>query len=428
MKVDLTDLSPVKKRMLVEVDADEVAGVLEGVVRGYAKEAKIPGFRKGKVPASVIRKRFAKELDEDLRERLVRRYYLEATREKGLRPVGDPVLEEVKHEEGQPFSFQTLFEVVPAIELKGHRGIEVRRPSEKVADDEVDAALEELRAARVQLVAEEGREAEQGDVIVADLTGKPDEGEPFSRERMMLEVGAEGNPPSFNDELEGAAPGAELSFESDYPEDHPAREMAGKKVAFTVKVHEVKRKVLPELDDEFAKDLGDFDDLAALRERVRTDLEHRKKHEADGAVRQALLDKLLLENPVVLPEVLVEEEIRHRLEEIVRRMMQQGIDPEKAELDWKQLREQQETGARKSVHARLMLDKVAEVESIAVEDREVNERLRRDAAAMGEKYETLRQRVQEQGSLQLLKRQLVREKSLDLLTSVANIRVEEIEE
>ena len=425
MRVDLTDLSAVKKRMLVEVEADEVARETETILRGYAAKARVPGFRKGKVPASVIRARFAKEVEEDVRERVVSRFYHEATREKGLVPLGEPVLEEVNHEKGEPLSFKTTFEILPEIELKSYRGIEVRRPPDRIDDAQVKQALDELREARAKLTTEEGRKASTGDVIVVDLEGQPAGGEAFRRERMMLELGATDNLPAFNDQLEGVEADAQLEFSVDYPENYGAKDLAGKSVAFKVKVHEVKRRDVPDLDDEFAKDLGDFEDLAALTAKVREDLEQRKKHEVDGAVRQSLLNKVLLENPAVLPEVLVQGEIRHRLEEIVRRMMAQGLDPQKAELDWEQMRKQQEQPAQMAVHARLVLDAVAKAESIDVGDEEIEERLRRDAQAMGEKLETVRAGLRKQGGLEVLKKQLVREKSLDLLTSVANIQNEE---
>jgi len=425
MRVDLTDLSAVKKRMLVEVDAEEVARETESILRGYAQKAKVPGFRPGKVPASVIRARFAKEVEEDVRERVVSRFYHAATREKGLLPLGEPVLEEINHEDGAPLSFKTTFEILPEIELAQYKGIEVRRPAVQVEDSEVKRALEDLRQAHAKLSTEDGREASTGDVIVVDLEGRPVDGETFKRERMLLEVGATDNLPAFNDRLEGAVADALLEFSVDYPQDYGAKELAGKSVAFTVKVHEVKRRDVPDLDDEFAKDLGEFEDLAALTAKVRQDLEQRKTHEADGAVRQSLLNKVLLENPVVLPEVLVQDEIRHRLEEIVRRMMAQGIDPQKAELDWEQMRKQQEQPASMAVHARLVLDAVAKAESVEVGNEEIEERLRRDARAMGQKLENVRAGLRKQGGMEVLKRQLVREKSLDLLTSVANIQNEE---
>lgn len=427
MKVEVEDISAVKKSMSVEVGPDEVAKEVDAVVRGYARQAKLPGFRPGKAPLSLIRKKFGDEIRSEVRDRVMSRTFRAAAAERGLRPLGDPVVDEVDETaaEDGPFRFKTTFEVLPKIELADYRGIEVRRPPADVPDADVDKALEDLRGSRATLEAVEGRKARTGDWLVADMHGAPEGAEPFDRERMTLELGSTDNLPEFNDRLEGAAPGDELEFDVAYPEEYGAEELAGKTVRFRVKVHEVKQRRLPELDDEFAKDLGDFDDLAALRARIREDLERRKKAEAEGRVRQSLLDKLLLDNPVALPESLVDDEVRFRLEEIVRRMMMQGMDPQKTELDWKQLREQQEEGSRKAVHARLLLDAVAEREKLAVDDAEVEARIRHDAARMGETYENVRATLERQGGAQVIRNQLVREKALDLLTAVANIHGEE---
>jgi len=425
MKIEITNQDPVKRQMTVEVDAETVAAETGKVMRVYAGKARIPGFRPGKAPLSVVKARFAKEVREEVRDRLVSRTFHDAVEQKGLRPLGDPILEEVSLEEDQPLRYKTRFEVLPEIEIKNHKGVEARRPAEAVSDSEVEKALEELRDSQARLEVEEGHAAGTGDVVIADVKGLPEGGEPFERERMFLEVGATDNLPAFNEKLEGARAGEPISFSTTYPKEHPNKDLAGKEVAYELQVHEVKRRVVPPLDDDFAKDLGDFGSLDDLRKRIREDLEHRKKHEAERAVRQAVLDKVLLENPIVLPDTLVESEIRYRLEEIVRRMMMQGMDPEKLQLDWKELRNQQEEPARKAVHARLILDAVARAESLEVSEDEVEQRLVRDAAALGQKVEKFRAELKKQGGIEVMKNQLLREKSLDLLTSVANIRNEE---
>lgn len=429
MRVELTDISPVKKSLNIQIDADEIARERDKLVRGYAAKARIPGFRPGKAPLAVVRQRFAKEIDEELRDRLISHYHHEATHEKHVHPIGDPVLDEMgdlnEVGEGKPFEFKTTFEVLPKIELQDYKGIEVRRPKVVVADEDVDKALEELRESRATLVAEEGRTAMTGDVVVVDVHGEPAGGEPFDRERTMIEVGATDNLPAFNDSIEGVSAGDVREFPVDYPNDFPAEHLSGRTVTYRLTVHEVKRREVPDLDDEFAKDLGEFDDMAALRARVREDLASHRGREADRAVRQAVLDKVLLANPVVLPDGLVDAEIRSRLEDLVRQLVMQGIDPEKAELDWKDLRQRQEEPARKAVHARLILDAVALAESLAVTPKEVEERIAREAAASGRSVAEIKQRINGDAGVQVLRHQMVREKSLDLLTSVANIQNEE---
>jgi trigger factor len=425
MKVDVKDLSPVKKSMSIEVDAEEVEKETQEVLRSYAQKARIPGFRQGKVPLSVIRSRFAQEVREDVRDRVVSRSYHEAAREKGLRPIGDPVLEDVEFETGQPLRFKTVFEVLPEFELKAYKGMEARRPAVTVDDAEVQQTLEQLRQAQTKLRSTDGVASATGDVIVADVEGAPEEGETFRQDNVMLEVGATDNLPQFNENLLEVKPGDEREFAVDYPQEYAGKELAGKTVRYKLVVHDVKNKEVPELDDEFAKDLGDFDGLDALREKIVQDLEGRKRAEAERTVRQSVLDKVLLENPMVLPDVLVEEEIRHRLEEIVRTMMIRGMDPKEAEIDWERLRKDQEAPARKSVHARLILDAVAVAETLEVTDDEVRQRIRDDAQRLGESPDKLRRNLEKGAGIEALKNQMVREKSLDLLTSVANIHNED---
>jgi trigger factor len=350
MKIDLTDVSSVKKTMVVEIPPEEIQRETQAVLRGYAGKAKIPGFRQGKVPTDILRKRFGKEIKEDVRDRVLQRYYHKATLEKGLTPIGQPVVDEI-HLDDAPFSFKTTFEVLPELEPKNYKEVEVRRPAVEVDDGEVAKALEDLRQARVQLITEEGRKAQTGDVISADVKGEPEDGEAFERERMLIEVGATDNLPAFNEGLEGVEAGGQPTFSVEYPEDYGSEGLAGKTVRYTLNVHEVKRRETPELDDEFAKDLGDFGGLDELKAKIREDLLQRKEHEADRGVRQSILEKVLTDNPVVLPEVLVEDEIRSRLEGFVRNMYQQGMDPEQMELDWKDIRERQDEPARKTVHA-----------------------------------------------------------------------------
>lgn len=427
LKVDVTDTSAVKKSMSIEVDPQAFDREMDQLVQSYAKQARLPGFRPGKAPKSVIRKKFARELDADVRERVMARYFREATEERGLRPVGEPIVDEVEHEDGQAFRFKTTFEVVPEFEVTGYREVEVVRGSDDVAESEIDKALEELRESRARLVSEEGRKASTGDYLVIDLKGTPEdeEAEPFEQAGTHIELGNSDNLPIFNEKLEGTAAGDELSFEVTYPDEYPAENLRGKSVKYELVVQEVKVRQLPDIDDEFAKDLGDFADLTALKARIRTDLEERREAEVDGQVRQALLDKVLVANPIPLPETMVELEMRQRLEDMARRMMMQGMDPGKMDLDWDELRKKQEEGARKSVHARLVLDAVARAEELAVSDAEVDQRLREDAEKMGESYEKVRATIEERSGLEVVRNQLVREKSLDLIRAVANIRSEE---
>lgn len=422
MKIELNDLSPVKKSMTVEVDQNAVEEETRQVMRTYAHRANIPGFRKGKAPKAVILTRFGEEIRHEVRDRLVARHYDEAIKEKGMNPLDEPTLDEVEFEEGKPLKFKTTFEIAPEFEVEGYQGIEVTRPVPKVEDADMDRTLEELRQAHARYVAEEGREAVTGDVLVADVEGTPGEGEAFQREKIVMEVGATDNLPTFNQELEGAKSGQVLEFNVDYPAEFHGKELAGQSVSYKITVHEVKRRDVPELDDDFAKDLGEFDDLDALKDRIREDLLKRKEAEAEAEVRRDLLDKVLLANPIPLPEVLVEREVRDRMEDLVRSMMRQGLNPETMDLNWQEIREKQTDPARKSVHARLLLDAVTEKESVELGPEEVNDKIRAEAGRVGDTFENLRAAIVKGGGMEGLKNQLLREKTLDFMVSVANIQ------
>jgi trigger factor len=422
MKVELSDFGPVKKGFSIELDQDEILSETDAVVRRLAARVRIPGFRAGKAPLSVIRTRFASEIESDVVESLVARFHAEAAEKEGLRPLRAPVIEDLNHDKGSSLRFRTTFEVLPEVAPKGYRGVEVREPAVRITVEDVEKALGELRDAHTKLVVEEGRTARTGDVIVADIEGVPASGEPFRRERSLIEVGAQDNLPEFNERIDGAVAGSLLEFPVRYPEDYPASHLAGQTVQYKLTIHEVKTRQLPPLDDDFARDLGDFAGLDALRERIRQDLEQARRADAKRAVRAAVLDKVLLENPIPLPDVLVEEEVQARLQDMVLSLMMQGVDPSKIKVDWKALRERQDEPARKAVHARLVLDAIAKIEGIDASSGEVEAWFRAEAARRGEGMEALRARISKEGGEQVIHHQLVREKSLDFLTSVANIQ------
>ena len=422
MKIEVEDLSPVRKSLAVEVEPDVVERETEEVLRRFASQVRIPGFREGKAPRNLVRSRFARQIDDDVRDRLMARLWTEATAARGLRPLGEPVVEEVVHHPGQPFRFKTSFEVLPEFSPRSYRGVEARQPAVVVEAAEVDGLLEELRQGQARLKTEEGRAAQNGDVVVVDIEGRPSGGGPFRRERALVEVGGSQLPDAVSASLLGATAGADVTAEASRP---GAGDGPPETVAYSMHVHEVKRRIVPPLDDELAKDLGDFESLAALTERVRQDLVERKQRAAEQSARQGVLDKVLLENPIPLPDHLVHDEMRHRMEDMARSLVYQGVDPNKLEVDWVELGRRQEEPARKTVHARLLLDAVAAVEGVGVSDEEVAARVRREAERMGEKAAAVEARLREGGGWQALTSQMVREKTLDFLIAVANIQREE---
>jgi trigger factor len=410
--------------MSIEVGPEVVVAETAKVVRRYAEKARIPGFRPGKAPLSLVQTRFREEVAEEVKDQLISRLYADAAKEKGVKALGDPVLDEVVFEEGKPFSFKTTFEIWPEIDPKGYEGVEVTRPTAAVSDEDVTKSLEEIRESQAKLVLKD-KEAVTGDFLLANILGTPEKGDVFDRENVLVEIGSNHNLPEFNDRIEGAKKGDVLEFSVTYPKEHPNADMAGMEVAYKLTIHEVKVREMPELDDEFAKDLGEFDTLAQLSERIRTDLTTRKEQDAENQVKKELMDKILLENPATLPDVLVEEEIRHRMEDMVRSMMMQGVDPKELDVNWKEVRGKQEEPARTAVHARLVLDAIAEKTDLQVESSEVDDKIRAESERIGETYEELRKRLTGSGGLQSIRVQLLREKALDSVLAAAEIREEE---
>ena len=423
------DVSATKKKISVEVAAAEVSRIEKEVLKGYRNDARIPGFREGKAPLDMIRKRLGDSLEKEVRERVMNDSFRTAMEQEDLQPVANPEVDNVQDAEDGGLKYEATVEVLPEFEIDGYKGLDVTRPKVEVEEEQVEKFLGELRESRGQWHTVDGRASKVGDLVHCELVGKSDDGEPVGEDgepqRVAIEVGATDNLPVFNEKLEGVSSGDEIGFNVDYPAEYPAEQLAGKSVHYDAKIGEIKEKEVPELDDEFAKDLGDFENLDELKADIRKRLEGAKAGEVDQTVKQALIDQVLLANPIVLPEVLVDEEVRFRLEDVAHRMVQQGVDPEKADFDWAKFREQQMDGAKKSVHARLLLDAIAEKESVEVEPEELQRRLVIEARRAGRPPEELAEQLQESGRLQVFYNQIVREKALDLVEAVANIQDEE---
>ncbi|PYT07120.1 MAG: trigger factor [Acidobacteria bacterium] len=382
MKVQVEDVSPVKKRMEVEVPPAEVEREMEKLVRGYAKSVRVPGFRKGHVPPGLVRQRFAKELEQEVKERLMGEYHAQAVAEKGLDPLHDPVVEEVEFRSGEPLRFRTLFEVRPEVPLGRYRGLEITRPRVEPTDEEVEQALESLRESAARFLPVEPRTIVEGDYVVVDVVGRfiEEDGKTFRKEEMMMAAGAPENLPEFNEALSGASPGSEKLFHVSYPADYQDGHLAGRRVEYT------------------------------LRER------HARRAALESAMRQ-LIDA----HDFDLPDVMVEEQLRRQMEDIVRGMMARGMDPEKAGVDWKEIREQELPLARRRVRGTLLLDEIARREGLDVTDSEVSDRIEREASELGLRPQQIRQRLEKGGALQALRSQILREKTLDFVLNQATI-------
>jgi trigger factor len=394
---------------------------IDRIARDYSKKARIPGFRPGKAPARVIKQRFKDQILHDVAHDLIPRAMDDAFRERGVEPVDTPDVRDVNIEEGRPLTFTASFDTVPAFDPGDLTTISLRRAGVAIDEEAVNGALQRLRDRSARHEPVEGRGVDHGDTVTLDLERTDPNGSTESHQDVAVELGAKANPPGFDEQLLGLETGAAKSFTIHYPEDYPIGELANHDVSYRVTVKGLKRRVLPELDDEFAKDLGEFETLDALRQRVRDDLEHDAKHAADRDLRGSLMKQLAARLPFEVPESLVARELDRRLEEFARRLIDQQIDPRTAGIDWNAFRESQREVAREAVAAALVLDEVTRREQLDVTDEEVEGEVGRYAERTGRTPAAVRAALEKEGGLSRVYAGLRREKSIDFAMARATI-------
>jgi trigger factor len=437
MKTELTDVSETRKHVTFEIDPDVVDAEIARVAQGYSKSARVPGFRPGKVPATVVKQRYKDQILHDVAHELIPRVVGEALRERGLEPVATPDIKDVVLEEGQPLTFVADFETMPAIDPGEYTGITLRKPPAVLEVGAVDQALDHLQERHARWHPIEDRQAAAGDKVLADLTrtrrarlvtlageapaaATEKDGEPEALQNVTVEIGASANPPGFDEGLIGASVGDERAFTIDYPADYETAELASARMDYAVTIKGIRKKELLPLDDEFAKEVSDLETLEALRDRVREDLQRGAEQEAEHAMRHELVRELAsrLATP---PDVLVEQEVDRRLEEFVRRMVEQGIDPMKVEIDWREFRVRQREAAAETVRSTLVIDEISRRESIEATEDDVNAEIARFAERAGRTPAAIRGRLEQEGALDRIQAGIRREKTVAWLIEKANI-------
>ena len=421
MKTEFTDVSETRKTITIEIPTDVVSAEINRVAKGYTKQARIPGFRPGKVPTTLVKKRFKEQILNDVAHGLIPRAVDEALQERGIEPVDTPNIKDVALEEGQPLTFTAAIETVPPFDVGDLATIEATRRPTVVTDEAVEKTLTQLRERAAKFEPVEDRGAGDGDTVVLDIERKDPDGKPDRHENVSLEIGAAANPPGFDAHLFGAKNGDQKTFTIHFPEDYAVKEMANTDVEYSVTVKDIRRKVLPELDDEFAKDMGSFESLGALRDRVRTDMQQESDEHANQHLRTDVLKQLSDRVTFELPPSLVEREMDRRIEEFASRLMQQNMDPRQAGIDWGQFRESQREPSRVSVASALALDEIARREGLTVSAEEVDKEIERFAARAGRTPAALRAQLEKEGSVARLSTGLRREKAVDLVLSRARI-------
>ena len=409
----------------VQAPAEDVAKAFQQITKRYTKLARIPGFRAGKVPPSLIKSRFAKEVRQEVLESLVSERFRQALVEQKLHPVSEPQLSELLLAEGAPLKFKATFEVLPEINIDGYDSVKVERPDVSLEEGEFDAELANVldHHATVEPV-EEDRAIVDGDWVEIGFTGQVQdlaqvvgeepktEGQPITGEDVLIEIGGKNTLQAFNDALRGAKVGQELSFEAAYPSEFGDARLAGKTVAYDVTVKAIKKKTFPERDEEFAKQLGPYESWDDFETKLRERVAGRKKEALEAQARDKMLDELVARYNFPVPETFVQQQVDARLERGLRALAQQGMSSDAMrQLDFARLREAQRDQAVTEVKVSLILDKIAERENIVVTDEDLERELFMLSIQSREPLETLRKRLSEDGSLARIREQMRREKT-----------------
>ena len=404
-----------KHEIEITVPVDEIARETDRVVATIQQKAKLPGFRPGKAPASLIRTKFSKQVRDDVLENLLPKYFKQKIEEEHLEVVGRPNVKDVHFHEGEPLRFKAEFEVAPEIELNDYRGVTVHYAEPEVTEEDIAKRLDEIREQKAQFVNIEPRAVVDGDYAVVTLDSLAGAEPPVHQDEVVLHIGDSDTMAGFSEALLGMSPEEEKEFEVTYPEDFGQQRLAGKTVRFRAKLTVIRTKELPELNDEFAQDLGDYPTLNDLREAVRKAIFHEREYASQQKAKDELIDRLIETHEFPVPEAYIERQMEAQLENQFRELAERGIDPSKLKIDWAKLKESQRPKALHDVKASLLVDKIAEREAIAPTNDEVDSEVQRIAKQQREPVAAVRKKLQKDGTLGRIAYQIRSNKTLNFL-------------
>jgi trigger factor len=412
-----------RRELELEIPAETVEKAVARVAKEFARVARVPGFRPGKAPITLIRRRFADDIKSEVLQSLVPEQVERAVTESKMVPVTQPQIDKVDFAEAGPVKFRAVFEVLPEFELGQYKDLEVEVEDQKIEDADVDKGLEELRDRAATFNPVEGRAIADGDYAQLKLKGIPmGGGDPLEADSVLCHVGGEETMEPFNQNLRGANIGDHKTFDVAYPSDYPDAKLQGKTFTYAVEVLGLKEKKRPELTDEFAKDVSDAQTLDELRKKMRDNLEAARTHRQSEQQREKLLAQIVKTHEFPVPEALVEHQMDSRLERTVRSLASQGVDPRAVNVDWVALRSRQKDRSIEDVKAELLLDRIATAEKIEVSDEDVEKQIAAMAEHSGESATVVRANLTRQGALDRMKSKLRSEKTLDWLCSNSRTR------
>jgi len=413
-----TKESATKREIQVEIPAEEVSRQTESLIQKYQKVARLPGFRTGHVPPSIIRRRFSEEIKTDVVEALVPRFFRQETERLGMHPISQPRVTDLHLVDGEPMRFKAAFEVLPEIKVEGYKELRVDKPEIAVSEADVEQAMADLREQHATFTPIEGRALAEGDFAQVSMDGSPvgGEGQPVHMDEVLVEIGGKNTMPEFTEHLRGAKVGDEGTLSVSYPEDATDKRLAGKTFSYAVKVHALKHKTLPEWNEEFAKQLGDFSSVDDVRRRIREQMEAERRNQAERDAKEKLVAELVQRHDFEVPEVLIEQQIDLRLERGLRALAAQGLTAEQMKkMDLHRLRAGQREQAMHDVKASLLLERVADEEHVQVSEEELDREVESLARQTKQTSEAVRARLTPDGALDRIRNRIRNEKTIDLL-------------
>jgi trigger factor len=403
-----------KRSLEIEIPLAEVERARERVTNSIKQRVRLPGFRPGKAPLNLIQSRFESEIRSEVLDLLLPQAFRERVQKDELKVVGSPNISDLHFDAGEPIRFKADFEVAPEFELGDYRGLPAKYEEPTVTDEELGKRLESMRENKAEYVNLDPRPIESGDYVLVHLKSISGLAEPIDQD-VQIEVGAEQTLPEFNEALLGAAPDDVKRVDVTYPEDYAQERLAGKTVQFELTPKIVRKKELPALDDEFARDLGDYQNLEELREAVKKSIFHEKQYVAQQAAKEELIDRLVERNEFPVPEAYIDRQIENQVRMQLHDLTGKGIDPSTLKLDWQKVKETQRDKAVRSVRASLLLEKIAEREAIAAMKDEVDREVQRIARQEREAVPVTRARLEKEGALARIAGHIQTEKTLQLL-------------
>jgi trigger factor len=405
-----------KHSLEISVPVPDVESETTRVVGDVLKRAKLPGFRPGKVPAALIRKQFAGDIRQKVLEALVPKFLQKQIEAENLNLVGSAQYSDIHFHDGEPLRFTATFEVVPEIELGEYKDVEVPYQDPEVTDEDIAKRIDELRNQKADFANVDPRPLEDGDFAVVSLESISGvEGEPVKTEEMQLEIGAAETFEAFTVNLRGLSPGEEKEFEVAYPEEYGSAKLAGKTVKFHATLKGIRKKELPELNDEFAQDLGDYRTVDELREAVRKSIFGQRQHEAQQLAKKLIVDKLVDAHSFPVPEAFVDRQIKSRVEQAVRSMAAEGLDPKSLKLDWNKVKEAQQDEAVREVKASMLLGKISDREAIRATRDEVDREVEKVARQQRKPVAAVQMEFEKDGTMGRIASHIQTDKTLNFL-------------